>query len=96
MGGGSRESLLADWCKCINGHCNLSELQDLQDEKHAPFLCNGASNCALRNKYAHLFFQTSPQTRVSLGPTETSRLSIQTNIGQIKEKEKRSNIGQPG
>eukprot|EP00983_Pelagomonas_calceolata_P121016 1160759-Pelagomonas_calceolata.AAC.11 len=43
--------------------------RDLQDKKHALFFCNSASVCVVRNKYAHLFFETFPQTRVSLGPT---------------------------
>eukprot|EP00983_Pelagomonas_calceolata_P031472 987164-Pelagomonas_calceolata.AAC.4 len=59
----------ACWQSGVIGHCDLCELQDLQDEKHALFLCNCASVCALRNKYAHLFFETSSQTRVSLDPT---------------------------
>eukprot|EP00983_Pelagomonas_calceolata_P025485 801336-Pelagomonas_calceolata.AAC.1 len=58
------------WQSSVNGHCDLCGLQVLQDKTHALFLCNCASVCALRNKYAHLSFKTSPQKRVSLGPTD--------------------------
>jgi len=32
---------------------------DLQDEKHALLVCNSERLCSLREKYAHLFFDTS-------------------------------------
>ena len=57
----------ACWQPENNGHCDLCDLNDLQDEKHSLFLCNCESVCAIRNNYAHLFFEASPQTRISLG-----------------------------
>jgi len=58
----------ACWHTGSSGHCGVCDLQDLQDEKHALLLCKCEEVCALRLKYAHLFFEVSPQTRVSLGP----------------------------
>eukprot|EP00983_Pelagomonas_calceolata_P093654 1157799-Pelagomonas_calceolata.AAC.6 len=67
--GGERDC----WQTGVNGHCDSCDLQDLQDEKHGR---NCASICALWNKYAHLFFETSLQTRVSLGPTVLMRIFV--------------------
>ena len=49
------------------GLCDKCDLQDVQDEKHALFLCNCLQICALRAKYDHLFLGASSQTIVSLG-----------------------------
>eukprot|EP00983_Pelagomonas_calceolata_P037639 1136436-Pelagomonas_calceolata.AAC.2 len=62
----------ACWQSGVNGHCDSCGLQDLQDEKHALFNC--ASICALRDNYAHLFFETSPQPRGTFGPTSFHNL----------------------
>ena len=42
------------------------DLQDVQDEKHALFLCSCPEICAVRAKYDHLFLGASSQTFVSL------------------------------
>jgi len=57
----------ACWQAGHSGQCERCNLQDLQDEKHILFLCNCDRVCALRHKFAHLFFEVSTQTRVSLG-----------------------------
>jgi len=57
----------ACWQTGSSGHCDFCDRNDLQDEKHAIFLCKCDRVGALRSKFAHLFFEISPQTRVSLG-----------------------------
>ena len=57
----------ACWQNSERGLCDKCGLQDVQDEKHALFLCNCEEVCALRAKYDHLFLGASSQTFVSLG-----------------------------
>ena len=57
----------ACWQESERGLCDKCDLQDVQDEKHALFLCNCQEVCALRAKYDHLFLGASSQTYVPLG-----------------------------
>ena len=59
----------ACWQDGERGFCDKCDLQDVQDEKHALFLCNCQEVCALRAKFDHLFLGASSQTFVSLGNT---------------------------
>ena len=57
----------ACWQDGDSGFCDRCDLQDVQDEKHALFLCNCPGICAVRAKYDHLFLGASSQTFISLG-----------------------------
>ena len=51
---------------CQDGEHGFCDRCDLQDVKHALFLCSCPEICAVRAKYDHLFLGASSQTFVSL------------------------------